>query len=140
MSAVMLPITLLASGAESAVYLSRIALASGSWGTSCVTMWLVAMAWVTALDCWSIVRSMSVTTRPNDDALVTSLPASVQMYGWWVWALTMTLTRSSRPAAICSISGPLKFTQRLTSVYSLPVGVVDGDDGGDGGRCAPPWC
>jgi hypothetical protein len=26
------------------------------------------------------------------------------------------------------------------SVYSSPVGVVAGDAGGAGGRCAPPWC
>src|SRR6185369_8786609 len=44
MSAVMLPTTRFASGADSAAYLSRIALASASWGTFCLTMTLVAVA------------------------------------------------------------------------------------------------
>ena len=97
------------------------------------------MAAVILFDWWSIVRSMSVTRRPNEAALVTSLPAIVQMYGWCVWALTITATRGSRPCAIDSISGPLKFTQRFTSVYSSPVGGA-GKAGGAGGRWVPPWC
>ena len=47
---------------------------------------------------------MSVTTRPNEAALVTSLSSIVQTYGWWVWALTTTFTRASRPLAIEVIS------------------------------------
>ena len=65
---------------------------------------------------------MSVTRRPNEAALVTSFPDILQMYGWCVWALTMTLTRGSSPFAIASMSGPLKFTHLFTSVYSLPAG------------------
>src|SRR3954465_4937940 len=134
----MRPMTLFASGAESAVYLFRIACAAGSGVTSWVTIRLVAVAAVTALERSSIVRSMSVIRRPNDAALVTSLPDILQMYGWCVWALTITLTRGSSPAAICCISGPLKFTQRFTSVYSSPLGCVAGEAGGAGGLCAPP--
>ena len=48
--------------------------------------------------------------------------------------------RGSSPFAIASMSGPLKFTQPFTSVYSLPAGVVEGDAGGAGGTCVPPWC
>src|SRR3954470_15120994 len=139
MSAVMRPMTLLASGAESLVYLSRIACAAGSGVTFWVTILLLAVAVVTVLERSSMVRSMSVITRPNDAALVTSLPDILQMYGWCVCALTITLTRGSSPAAICCISGPLKFTQRLTSVYSSPFGGVAGEAGGAGGLCAPPW-
>ena len=81
MSAVILPITLLASGADSAVYFFRIAEASGSFATSWVTIRLTAVASVISSDLSSIVRSMSVTNRPKDDALVTSLPPMLQMYG-----------------------------------------------------------
>src|SRR5215216_5583135 len=122
MSAVMLPMTRFASGAESVVYLSRIAWASLSCATSCVTILLVAVAAVTVFDLLSIVRSTlsivrstSVTRRPNEAALVTSLPDILQTYGWWVWALMITLTRGSTPLAIYSISGPLKLTHLLTS-------------------------
>ncbi len=79
MSAVILPITLFASGAASVVYLSRIAFAAGSCATSWVTISLSAVAAVIRLLRWSIVSSTSVTTRPNDAALVTSLPDIVQM-------------------------------------------------------------
>ena len=74
MSAVMLPITLFASGAASAVYLSTIACACGSLATSCVTIWFVALAVSIRSERRSMVRSMSLITRPNDAALVTSLP------------------------------------------------------------------
>src|SRR3954466_2477538 len=121
MSAVMLPITLLASGAASFVYLSTIAWAAGSGVTFCVTISLVAVASVTCLDWWSMVRSIFVISRPNDDALVTSLPDMWHTYGWCVCALTITDTRGSSPWAIDWISGPLKFTHRLMSVYSFPV-------------------
>ena len=84
MSAVILPMILFASGAESVVYLSRIAWAAGSFATSCVTMWFVALAAVIFFDFESIVRSMSVTSRPKEAALVTSLPDIRQMYGWCV--------------------------------------------------------
>src|SRR5215211_1014660 len=113
MSAVMLPMTRFASGAESAVYLSRIAWASLSCATSCVTILLVAVAVVIVFDLLSIVRSTSVTNRPNEAALVTSLPDILQTYGWWVWALMITLTRGSTPLAIDFISGPLKSTHLL---------------------------
>ncbi len=43
MSAVIVPITRFASGAESVVYLSRIAGSAGSFATSCVTMTFVAV-------------------------------------------------------------------------------------------------
>ena len=59
---------------------------------------------------------MDVIKRPNDDALVTSLPDIVQMYGACVCALTTTLTRGSRPFAIAWISAPPKFTHLFTSV------------------------
>ena len=75
-----------------------------------------------------------MTTRPNEAALVTSLPDIRQMYGWCVWAETMAPMRLSSPAAMASISGPLKFTHLSTSMYSLPVGVTFGSVGGDGGR------
>ena len=60
-----------------------------------------------------------MTTRPKDDALVTSLPAMLQMYGAWVCALITTLTRGSSPWAIDVISGPLK----LTHLFDVRVGV-----------------
>ena len=41
----------------------------------------------------------------------------------------MTPMRLSSPAAMSSISGPLKFTHLLTSMYSLPVGVAGGRRG-----------
>ena len=122
------------------MYLSTIALAAGSWGTSCVTILLSALAPVIFFDLESIVRSMSVTTRPNEAALVTSLPDIRQMYGWCVWAETMAPMRLSSPAAMASMSGPLKFTHLSTSTYSLPVGVTFGSVGGAGGVCVPPWC
>ena len=98
MSAVMLPMTRFASGAESVVYLSRIALAPASGVTSWLTIRFVAVAAVILFDRWSIVRSMSVTRRPKEAALVTSLPAIVQMYGWCVWALTITRRAGRCPA------------------------------------------
>ena len=102
-------------------------------------MLLSALAPVIFFDFESIVRSMSVTTRPNDAALVTSLPDIRQMYGWCVWADTMTLMRLSSPAAMSSIS-PLKFTHLSTSTYSFPVGVTLGSAGGAGGTWVPPSC
>ena len=83
-------------------------------------------------------RSMSVTTRPNEAALVTSLSSIVQTYGWWVWALTTTFTRSSRPLAIEVISGPLKFTHLLTSMNASGWFAGPGNTGA-GIVCDPPW-
>src|ERR671919_290100 len=61
-----------------------------------------------------MTRSMSVTSRPNDEALVTTLPsisfAPAQMYWAWVWPLTITSTSSLTPLAIATIS-PLMLSQ-----------------------------
>ena len=97
------------------MYLVRIAVSAGSFATSCVTMTFFASAETICFDWWSILRSMSVTRRPNDAALVTSLPPIWQMYGWCVCALITTLTRGSRPLAIAVTSLPLKLTHLLTS-------------------------
>ena len=88
---------------------------SASGVTFCVTMTFSAFALVITPAGLSS-RSMSVMTRPNEAALVTSLSSIVQTYGWCVWALITTFTRSSSPFAIGVISGPLKFTHLLTSM------------------------
>ena len=119
MSAVTLPTTRFASGAESFVYLSRIAVSAGSFATSWVTMRFVAFASTICFDWWSIRRSMSVITRPNDDALVTQLAgdrADVRRVG--VRADHDLRPAGSSPWAIDVTSGPLKLTHLLTSVYA----------------------
>ena len=59
--------------------------------------------------------SIDVISRPNDEALVTSLPAIVQMYGACVCALTTTSISGSRRLTMSTSSGPLKFSQAFTS-------------------------
>ncbi len=81
MSADCEPTTRLAMGPDRALYLLMIATWSGSLATSRVTMTLCAVALFTSFVWWSIRRSMSVISRPNEAALVTSLPLMWQMYG-----------------------------------------------------------
>src|SRR5262245_35879478 len=83
------PITLLSIGATSALYLATSATEAGSCGTSRVTMWFSALVLsrITSPDLVLIVSVISVTMRPNDEALVTrrGLPAGsgiVQLYAW----------------------------------------------------------
>ena len=119
MSAVTAPTILFAIGADAVRYRSTIAVSAASLATSCVTITLRAVTDLTSFDWWSITRSMSVMSRPKDDALVSNLPLPSkfgQMYGAWVWPLTITSTCGSRPWAIALISSPPKLTQRLTSV------------------------
>ena len=80
--------------------------------TSWVTIRLMAVAAVTAFERWSIVRSMSVTRRPNEAALVTSLPDIVQTYGWCVWALTITLHARVEPCRDLLHLGPVEVHAR----------------------------
>ena len=68
----------LAIGAERAVYLSRIAVWAGSLATSWVTI-LLAATETTCPVRRSTRRLASVSTRPNDDALVARLPPITQL-------------------------------------------------------------
>ena len=75
---------------------------------------------VTSFVWWSITRSMSVTRRPNDAALVTSLPsisfAPAQMYCWCVWPLTITSTWSSSPLTMSTMA-PERLSQLLIPAH-----------------------
>ena len=55
------------------------------------------------------------------------------MYGWCVWALTTTLIAVVEPVAMSVISGPLKFSQRLTSMNA------GWWRAGNGAGLLPPW-
>ena len=81
MSADCEPTTRLAIGPERASYLLMIAVSAASLATSRVTITLCAVALTMSFVCWSMRRSMSVISRPNEDALVTSFPLIRQMYG-----------------------------------------------------------
>ena len=77
--AVEAPILRLAMGAEIAVYLLRIVVWAGSLATSWVTILLSADTETTWPVRRSTRRSASVSTRPNDDALVARLPPITQL-------------------------------------------------------------
>ena len=96
-----------------------------------MTIWFVAVAAVISFDWWSIVRSMSVIRRPNDAALVTSLPAMWQMYGWCVWALTMTVDARVEPVRDALHLGPVE-VHALVDVGVCVAGSAGG--AGAGGR------
>ena len=68
------PITLFAIGATSVWYLVISAVVSGSFGTFWVTIWLLARVFArsTSPVALSMLSWTSVTSRPNEDALVTS--------------------------------------------------------------------
>ena len=93
MSAVTRPMTLLASGAESVVYLFTMACAAGSGVTSWVTIRLVAVASMTALerslDGQVDVRDEAAERRRAGHQLARHM-ADVRLVRW---ALTITLTR-----------------------------------------------
>src|ERR671923_1287968 len=109
------PTTRLAIGAAIALYLSTIAASAGSLATSRVTSRFTALAASTSLELLSITRSMSVISRPKDEALVVRMPfrPRLQTYGWCVWADTTTSTSALRPSTIGAIA-PVKLSQRLT--------------------------
>ncbi|MEZ5236003.1 MAG: hypothetical protein R2749_25395 [Acidimicrobiales bacterium] len=73
MSALMVPTTRLARGAASADHLAMMSLWVGSLATVRVTRWLAAVTWsrTTSPLRTSMGSTVSVTTRPNDDAEVT---------------------------------------------------------------------
>ena len=73
------PMTRLASGADSVRYLSTIAVCAGSFATSRVTTTLFAEICVASPVARSIVRSTSVSRRPNELALVTTRPSMTQL-------------------------------------------------------------
>ena len=60
----------------------------------------------------SMVRSMSVTSLPNDEALVTGMPSITQLYAWWVWPL-MTASIWSSSRSTMSTIGPAMPSQPL---------------------------
>ena len=87
----MWPMTLVSIGATSVWYFVISLVRSRSFGTSWVTMWLFAIVFSrsTSLVALSMLSRTSVTTLPNEEALVTSrgLPAGSlieQLYAWWV--------------------------------------------------------
>ena len=130
-SAVILPITWLASGAAAATYwltsvriVGSCLLGSG-WrmlflpvigsrvGLSALsTIEFVALAAMSRPLRSFTVSVMSVMIRPNDEALVIrrDVPPSVSVhrYSWWVWPETTTPIEGSRPAAIVSIGEPAR--------------------------------
>ena len=77
-----------------------------------MTIWLFTVIAVMSLDRRSMVRSMSVTRRPNEAALVTGLPSITQLYAWWVWPLITASTWSSRRFTMSTI-GPVMPVQPL---------------------------
>jgi hypothetical protein len=79
MAAVIRPTTWFLIGSDSFEYLSMIAWTAGSGVTSRVTGTFAAFANSTSPERRLSVRSKSVIRRPNDDALVTSLPAMRQL-------------------------------------------------------------
>ena len=83
-SAVIEPITRFASGAEIRAYFSISCVWAPSLATSRVTITFVAVFDVTSPLAESIVSSMSVSTRPNALALVTSFVPIMQLYAWCV--------------------------------------------------------
>src|SRR6185369_10315147 len=73
MSAVIEPTIALAIGAMAVWYLSMSAVSAGSLATVRTTTTLLTLIWVGWSDARLIVMSMSVTSRPNEDALVTGM-------------------------------------------------------------------
>ena len=80
-----------------------------------MTTLFVAVAETIVFVLRSIVMSIEVIRRPNDDADVTSRLLKLQMYGWCVWALTTTSTAGSSRLTMSSRSGPVKFSHLFTS-------------------------
>src|SRR4051812_48222509 len=90
MSEAIVPTILLAIGAIAVSYLVMIVVSAGSAGTSRLTTTLLTAIWVGWSDARLILMSMSVTRRPNADALVTGIAraaafGSMQLYALWVW-------------------------------------------------------
>jgi hypothetical protein len=79
MLAVIDPTTLLPSGADSVPYFETIAVSVASLGTSRVTTSFTARFDVIEPVALSTVSVMRVSIRPNELALVTSLPPIVQL-------------------------------------------------------------
>ena len=79
MSVVIEPTTRWAIGPEAVSYFWTILVSAGSFGTSRVTITFVAESLEMSLVWWSIVSSRSVTSRPNDEPLVTSRPSMRQL-------------------------------------------------------------
>src|SRR3954447_10443867 len=109
---VMWPITLFAIGSTSFLYFAISSAVLRSCTTSWVTIWLFASVFTrsTSPVALSMLSRTSVTSRPNDDALVTSrgLPAlsgSEQLWAWWVWPEMIASISGSRPALMSTI-GP----------------------------------
>src|SRR6188472_3837713 len=73
MSAVIEPTIALAIGAIAVLYLSMSAVSAGSFGTVRTTTTLLTLIWVGWSEARLMVMSMSVTSRPNDEALVTGM-------------------------------------------------------------------
>ena len=105
------PTTRLAIGADAASQRLMMAVWAGS-GSVRVTRWLVAVLLLrrTSPVLGLMVSVVSVTTRPNEEADVTSrgLPAGSGMehtYGWWVCPVTTRSISGSRSSAMVTI-GP----------------------------------
>ena len=77
----MCPICRFAIGAATAEYFAISAVMSGAAGTSRVTILLLIVIEVTSCVFLSTRMSMSVTSRPNENALVTGFPSMTQLYG-----------------------------------------------------------
>ena len=111
-AAVTFPTGLLAIGADRPSHLAIVAVCVASGVTSRVTAWftLVTDARTTSFVLVLSFSSVSVITRPNDEALVThrGLPAGssiTHVYGWCVWPVTTMSIFGDRPCAIWTI-GP----------------------------------
>ena len=94
------PMTAFRMPSTMAAYFAMIAVSAGSFGTSRVTIRLSTAIEKMSLVFGSILRSIFVTSRPNDAALDagTLRPTALgrlQLYYWWVWPVITRSTASS---------------------------------------------